>query len=367
MLAYARLLTWTVVPLCLIAIDPQEKKTSCPADGLKREKIAERDLTEAGDGNPDAAPPELVAVRPSAGEQHGYTCVTFSLDGKLLILGAQDGRITVWDLSRNRATDFLAHKGRVWDVRIGPNKKTYASTGSDGKVYVRPLTGSGTPLVFRDKGGDYCTLAYSPDGKLLAMSSSGSNSGSLRLHNLTNLSKEVPLRGREFKVSATAISPDGKYLVAGSWEGNVGRVRFWDTKTGAQMHLLDNPDRPAHTLAFRPDGSLLASAHDYRNHIQLWDPLSGQKARSLQGHTSTVQWIAFSPDGKVLASIGQDRTVRLWHPDTGKVIRQIRVGPKEGLNRLAFSPEGRHLAVVSATGAAYILRLAGPGEPLPGN
>jgi WD40 repeat protein len=354
-----RLTALVVLGLLVVTASGQEKKGTCPADALKREKIAARDLSDAGNGNPDAAPPELVAVRPSAGDKRGYLCVTFSLDGKLLLLGAEDGRVTIWDLAANRVRDVSAvHKGKIWDVQIGPDRKSYATAGSDGKVYVRALGGTGLPLPFQDKGGDYCTLAYSPDGKLLAMSSNGARSGILRLHNLTDLRREVTLKGRDFKVSATAMSPDGKVLAAGSWEGNDGRIRFWDTKTGAQVLELDNPGRPAHTLAFRPDGSQLASVHDYRNFVQLWDPATGQKVRTLEGHKSTAQWVAFSPDGEVLASSGADRTVRLWDPNTGKEQRVITVGPKAGLKRLAFSPEGRHLAVVAANGSVYVLRLA---------
>jgi WD40 repeat protein len=313
----------------------QDRRGACPADGLRREKIAARDLAEAGHGNPDDAPPELVAVRPSAGEQRGYTCAAFSPDGKLLLLGAEDGRVTAWDLARNKASDVPAHKGRVWDVQVGPNRKTYATAGADGAVRVSPLSGAGAPLTLQEPGADFCTLAYGPDGKLLAVSSSGSRGGILRLHNLTNPAREVPLKGRDVQLSATAISPDGKILAAGTRGKAENPVRLWDTKTGAQTRALEEAGLPAHTLAFRPDGSLLASAHDRRNFVRLWDPDTGQKVRKLVGHTAAVAWLAFSPQGDVLATAGADRTVRLWDPDTGKERAVIVLGPKGGLTRLA--------------------------------
>ena len=360
-MAHTSPLTGLLVLCTVVAATAQDKKSPCPADSLNRAKISPKELADAGNGDPDKAPAELVAVRLPAGDKQGYSCVTFSLDGKQILLGSHDGKITIWELASGKTGVVPAHKGRVWDLCIGPDKKSYATTGADGLVYVRPLARPGGALTFRDKGGDYCTLAYSPDGKFLAMSSNGSRSGILRLHSLTNKAKEVPLKGRDFKVSATAFSPDGKLLAAGSWEGNDGRVRLWDAKTGSQVRELDEPGRPAHTLAFHPDGALLASVHDYRNFVQLWDPSTGQKVRKLDGHKATAQWIAFSPSGDVLASSGADRTVRLWDPATGKEQRVISLGPKNGLSRLAFSPEGRHLAVLSAKGAVYVLRLA-PAE-----
>src|SRR5262249_16061602 len=146
-----------------------------------------------GDGNPDKAPPELVAVLPSPGPKAGYVCVTFSLDGKLLLAGTDDGKLTVWDLSANRVAPAVPlHKGRLAWVQLNPNRKGFATSGRDGKVYLRALNGAAVG-VYSDKGGDYCCLAYGPDGKYLAMSSFGGHGGILRVRYLGDPRKDPPL------------------------------------------------------------------------------------------------------------------------------------------------------------------------------
>ena len=108
-----------------------------PADALKREKIKPKDLAIAGDGNPDKAPPELVGVQASLGPKKGYSCATFTLDGKYLILGSEDGRIVVWDLARDKATTTQGQNSKIWSVQVSPNRKDFVTASQDGKIVVR--------------------------------------------------------------------------------------------------------------------------------------------------------------------------------------------------------------------------------------
>ena len=65
--------------------------------------------------------------------------------------------------------------------------------------------------------------------------------------------------------------------------------------------------------------------------------------------------LAFSPDGKQLAIADEDGTLRLWDPATGLPGPRFRVAPKKTtVNALAFSPDGERLATADVSGTVAL-------------
>jgi len=114
---------------------------------------------------------------------------------------------------------------------------------------------------------------------------------------------------RRDTIGNLVFSPDNKWLA--SWTGANDVIRIWDLKTGKERSALPShgPLSARDCFAWSPDGRMLAVGH---RTIQLWEVATMRLRREFDGHQGAIRSLAFSPDGHLLASGSADTTVLIW-------------------------------------------------------
>jgi WD40 repeat protein len=236
----------------------------------------------------------------------------------------------------------FSHSDWVQSFALSPDGQTLASVAQEPHADIWRIA-DGRRIARLPATVGRLTVAYSPDGKGLAVAATGE----LTLWDPATFRPRwkcpLPEGG-----SSLCFSPDGTTLACGSWNGNItfldvssGKRRL--TLKGAHTAPQKHPSPVVWSLAFSPDGRLLASTGGREEHrcLKVWKLPSGELLyrRRLAFVVGCVA--AFSPDGKALLS--GDTHLRCWEPATGKLLWSKRWEPE--VVSLAFSPDGQTLAV----------------------
>ncbi|MDE0635051.1 MAG: WD40 repeat domain-containing protein [Candidatus Poribacteria bacterium] len=248
---------------------------------------------------------------------------TFRSDGNILAVSSYRDRsnnqrtVYVWDVDKPDEPiaefEIAPQTESIGLIVFSPTGDRFAGRGIDDTIYIWNFKQKEKLERLTGHTDFIRSLAISPDGKRLA---SGSWDKTARLwdvesgEQISTLPLDEPCTTMGIK-----FSPCGK-IIAGGIEGE---IRLWSAENMSLIRRIPQPENNqwAYALAFSPCGRSLASGTWWQKGmekmaIRLWDVETGENIHTFWGHTTDVQSLAFSPDGTLLASGGFDGTILLW-------------------------------------------------------
>jgi WD40 repeat protein len=328
--------------------------------------------------------------------------LSYSPDGAILVSGAEDFSLRVWDpvSGERRGEVGHAYPSSVADLAFSPDGRLLAfaihrwilvvcdraSLLRDGPLPLNDV------IIERTQEASVRSLAFSPDGRNLVTAGGLTGLGSeALLWDVTAFKRDrkpsepPPIIGAlnfgDNPLVTAAYAPGGRAVALGDRRGTIVLWPYpidWD-----YLRRRDEPfDRVAHDrhvrrsrvaevtadsrhtdpvarVAFSPDGTTLAAAVD--DVVVLWDyqhpdeePPVVSNRRLLRGHARYVPSLAFAPDGRTIATISWDGTLRFWDAREAFELSCLDAGAGP-LHGLALAPDGMTAAVGSEGGDIIII------------
>ena len=349
------------------------------------------------------------------GHENDVVYLAFSPDSRIIASSSWNGVIKIWDpytgaclntisghpsrafelaFISNGPSTILASAGeesggysiKIWDPFNGgppqrtftmPNNMTHTIAFTEGGKTVVWVDEAGTLIKFDLDTGAFLDpiklpakpIAVSPDGQTIITYSSPERG--CRVWAWDNPETDrLTLDGCIPKNDYVVFSPDSTKLVCVS-ETRDGHIQMWNLTTGfCFTTLYDSYDSVSRSLAFSPDGTMVAFGNAMDGAVNLCDTIIGT-VQVFSGHSDTIWAVAISPNGRLSASGGDDKTIKIWDP-TVRAPLDSDTGPNLGPQGWLLSPNGLWVASLiydddirmwSSVTSEYVFNLRGP---LPG-
>jgi len=248
------------------------------------------------------------------------------------------------------------------------------ASGQSGYTFTLATTGTQTEINSQDSSREdesarlvrtwnvpndrFASVAFSPDGALLAATSSDDT---VKLLNVGTGQKAA-----EYPAVASTTHPPLLFLANGQTlvtprrsKTEKGRLQlFCIGKEGTTEAVFSDGVACA---ASSPDGDLLAAGYGFKCKIALYDVARNQLTGELSGHKAGVRDLAFYPDGNRLVSVGgEDSQMIVW--DLSSRHELFRVSHEGVVNCVAVSPDGKILTSAAANDGLIRFWNAATGE-----
>jgi WD40 repeat protein len=276
--------------------------------------------------------------------------VSWSPDGTMLVSGADDTQVLVWN-TNGSVQQHIPHGAPVHALAWSPDGKQLVTGAANQVAFFNPLTGAVLARSTTQHVGMVTSLAWALHNQMQVVS--GAADMRAIVWNPTNHQPKTNFMRHTAPIEAVTWAADGQ-TVASSSQG--GFVRIWNAASAQELHApYINAPVSLRAIAFAPTGAQLAVGGD-DGVVRLWNGLTCQKQvmgtrcldvpMRLQASKQAIRTVAWSPDARFLAIGGNDGTFSLWYPmQSQKPLLSVK--QTAAIHSIAWRADGTQIAVAA--------------------
>ena len=296
-----------------------------------------------------------------AAAPRSVTALAFAPDGKSLVAGSARS-VRVYAIPDGKlASSITLDFAKITSLRFGAAGKLLVVAGGnpgiDGGVAILEWPSAKASTKFGDHTDLVTAAEFDSATRRLLIASSDRRAEVLSWPGAQRL---YSLDGHAGPILGAAFSPDDKLIVTVSADRS---VKVWDATDGSLQHSFSQHTDIVHGVAFRPrvlfDGQAVpfycATGSEDRT-VRVWQPAIGRMVRIVRGNDGPIFAVAYSPDGGKLYAAGQEGIIRVIDSDSDE-IRQQWKAHEDWIYALAVSPVGDLLASADWTGFVRLWRM----------
>ncbi|KAK4954519.1 beta transducin [Elasticomyces elasticus] len=255
-------------------------------------------------------------------------CSTFLPGDRIVLLGTKAGDLELYDISTSTQLETIpAHNGQaIWAMALQPDGKGVVTGSADktAKFWRFDVVDEEIPGTRRTTqrlkltqtrelklADDILSLCFSPDGRLLAVSTLDNT---VKVFFTDSLKLFLTLYGHKLPVLGMSISSDSKVIATCSADKN---IRVWGLDFGDCHKAFFAHNDSVMGVGFIPhpvekeEGRLLFSVSKDGG-VKTWDTEKFVPVQKLEGHKGEVWAMVVGRTGDVVVSAGHDKSVRVW-------------------------------------------------------
>jgi len=287
--------------------------------------------------------------------------LTFSPDGKYIVVGNRKGNVSIWDITALSAQiGSIEFSEYVHDVKLSPDGQRLFANSDDQKIWFLDLPNilsvhstESAKELFTAKGLTY-NMDVSPDSNWLITAESQNDRAILydfAKKKTIDLNHDSTITGVAFIPGITRAAVSDKD----------GKVILWDAATGKKQAELVN-DAAVLGIAVSPDGRYLVAGLNGLAATTVWDLKTKEKVANLK-QVGAVNSVAFSKDGKLVATGDDLGVINVWNEEDFALDKPVQTMHLSGkVVTMLFSVDDRWLVVGSSDNYALFFDTASGDE-----